>query len=57
MLLTPYPVEARIDPGATIADDDAAALIFEDALRDFLHARLSNEASSLSDLTRIGGPV
>jgi ATP-dependent exoDNAse (exonuclease V) beta subunit len=46
LLLTHYPVEARIDPGAAIADDDAAALIFDDVLRDFLHARLSNEASA-----------
>jgi len=45
LLLTPYPVEARIDPGAVIADEDAAALIFEDVLRDFLHARLSGDAS------------
>ncbi len=44
LLLTPYPVEARIDPGAAIADQDAAALIFDDVLRDFLHARLAGEA-------------
>jgi exodeoxyribonuclease-5 len=44
MLLTPYPVEARIDPGAAIADQDAAALILEDVLRDFLHTRLSGDA-------------
>lgn len=46
LLLTPYPVEARIDPGAAIADEDASTLIFDDVLRDFLHARLSNEASA-----------
>jgi exodeoxyribonuclease-5 len=46
LLLTPYPVEARIDPGAAIADDDAAKLIFEDVLRDFLHAKLSGEAGA-----------
>ena len=46
LLLTPYPVEARIDPGAAIADQDAAALIFEDVLRDFLHARLSGDTGA-----------
>jgi len=46
LLLTPYPVEARIDPGAAVADQDAAALIFEDELRDFLHARLSGDAGA-----------
>ena len=46
LLLTPYPVEARIDPGAAIADQDAAGLIFEDVLRDFLHARLSGDAGA-----------
>jgi exodeoxyribonuclease-5 len=35
LLLTPYPVEARIDPGAAIADQDAAALIFDDACVTF----------------------
>lgn len=46
LLLTPYPVEARIDPGAAIADEDAAALIFEDVLREFLRGRLSGEATA-----------
>ena len=46
LLLTPYPVEARIDPGAAIADQDAAGLIFEDVLRDFLHTRLSGDADA-----------
>ena len=44
LLLTPYPVEARIDPGAAITDEDQAALIFADALHDFLHAKLSGDA-------------
>lgn len=53
LLLTPYPVEARIDPGAAIADEDAAKLIFDDVLRGFLHARLSGEASAIDPVAAL----
>jgi exodeoxyribonuclease-5 len=44
LLLTPYPVEAGIDPGATVADEDEATFLFDEALQRFLHFRLSGGA-------------
>ena len=46
-LIRPYPVEARIDPGATVMDRDQADLVAENVLDDWLRERLSGEASSL----------
>nr|MDA8247717.1 UvrD-helicase domain-containing protein [Rhodospirillales bacterium] len=43
-LLAPWPIEAGLDPGASMADGDAAELLFEDALRGFLLAKLSGDA-------------
>ena len=46
-LIRPYPVEARIDPGATVVDPDQADLVFESVLDEWLRERLSGEASGL----------
>lgn len=43
VLLTPYPVEAGIDPGAAMLDQDAADLLFEDECTAWLRERLSGE--------------
>jgi ATP-dependent exoDNAse (exonuclease V) beta subunit len=40
-LLRPYPVEAAIDPGASILDQTEANLIFDDVLDRWLRSRLS----------------
>jgi exodeoxyribonuclease-5 len=45
-LLAPYPLEACLDPGATVADQDAAELIFEEVFDAFLRARLSADADA-----------
>jgi ATP-dependent exoDNAse (exonuclease V) beta subunit len=44
ILLTPWPVEAGIDPGAAVADAAAADLLFDDVLQEALRERLSVEA-------------
>ena len=46
-LIRPYPVEASIDPGATVMDADQAALAFEHVLDEWLRERLSGEACGL----------
>lgn len=40
-LLKPYPVEADIDPGASILDPAQAALLFEDVFEEWVRDRLS----------------
>lgn len=40
-LLTPYPVEAGIDPGAAMLDQGSSDLLFEDVYMSWLRARLS----------------
>ena len=40
-LIRPYPVEAGIDPGATVMDRDQADLVAENVLDDWLRERLS----------------
>lgn len=42
-LLTPYPVEAGMDPGATIMDRDAAEVMFGEIVDAWLRERLSGE--------------
>ena len=42
-LLTPYPVEAGMDPGAAIMDRDAAEAMFAETLDVWLRERLSGE--------------
>ncbi|TPG53646.1 ATP-dependent endonuclease [Roseomonas nepalensis] len=43
MLLAPYPVEAGIDPGAALLDQDAAELMLDDEFAGWLRDRLSGE--------------
>ena len=45
MLLTPWPVEARTDPGATVADAGEAALLFDETLQDVLRERLAGDTA------------
>jgi ATP-dependent exoDNAse (exonuclease V) beta subunit len=42
-LVKPYPVEAGIDPGATIIDPDAANLAYEDLVLAWLSARFGRD--------------
>ena len=49
MLLTPYPVEARIDPGATMLDQAGTDLLLEDVYMAWLRTRLSGQ-QKLDDL-------
>ena len=46
-LITPYPVEADIDPGATVMDRDQADLGFLEIVDTWLREELSGEASGL----------
>ena len=46
-LIRPYPVEAGIDPGASVMDRDQADLVAENVLDDWLRESLSGEASGL----------
>ncbi len=46
-LIKPYPVEANIDPGATILDSGEADLAFQEILDDWLRKRLSSDDASL----------
>jgi exodeoxyribonuclease-5 len=41
ILLTPYPVEANIDPGAVVLDRAESDLLFEETLKDWLRDRLN----------------
>lgn len=50
-LLRPYPVEAGIDPGATVLDPDDATLIFDDVLDSWLRARLSGSRTDEDVIT------
>ena len=42
-LLTPYPVEAGMDPGAAVMDRSAADVLFEEVFEAWLRDRLSGE--------------
>jgi hypothetical protein len=42
-LVKPYPVEARIDPGATIIDPEAADLAYQDLVQAWLSARFGRD--------------
>lgn len=46
-LITPYPVEANIDPGASVMDPAQADLTFEDSVDRWLRDTLSDESGSL----------
>jgi len=45
-LLTPYPVEAGMDPGAAVTDRAAADALFNEVLENWLRDRLSGELRS-----------
>lgn len=46
-LITPYPVEANIDPGATVMDAGQAELIFQELTERWLREELDGEAGGL----------
>ena len=46
-LITPYPVEADIDPGATVMDRDQADLLFVEIVDSWLREELSGETGGL----------
>ena len=46
-LITPYPVEADIDPGATVMDRDQADLVFVEIVDTWLREELAGEAGGL----------
>ena len=46
-LITPYPVEADIDPGATVMDRDQADLVFVEIVDSWLREELSGETGGL----------
>ncbi len=54
-LLRPYPVEAGIDPGASILDPDEATLIFEDVLTKWMRERLSGHDMEADIITAMVG--
>lgn len=43
MMLRPYPVEAAIDPGAAMLNQDEAELLFEEEVTEWIRGRLSGE--------------
>lgn len=45
-LLKPYPLEAGVDPGATIADPEIAAMAFDEAVDGWMRDRLNEDAPS-----------
>ncbi|MDW9481689.1 AAA family ATPase [Sinorhizobium meliloti] len=54
-LLRPYPVEAGIDPGASILDPDEAGLIFQDVLRKWMRERLAGHDMERDIITAMVG--
>ncbi len=46
-LIKPYPVEANIDPGATVMDRDQADLAFAEIIESWLRQELEGESESL----------
>lgn len=46
-LIRPYPVEANLDPGASIMDPDQAKLAFMDIVQTWLREQLDGEASGV----------
>jgi ATP-dependent exoDNAse (exonuclease V) beta subunit len=49
-LVQPYPVEANVDPGATVLDAAAAALAFDDAFDAWLVERLGGDRPDPDDV-------
>lgn len=56
-LVKPYPVEARIDPGAAIVDPSAAELAYQDLMEAWLSARFGRDrgAEGLGRIPPIAG--
>ena len=46
-LIAPYPVEADIDPGASVMDRDQAELVFAEIMDNWLREELGNEEGGL----------
>lgn len=46
-LMRPYPVEANIDPGASIMDPDQEKLVFMDIVQEWLREQFDGEANGL----------
>ena len=46
-LITPYPVEADIDPGAAVMDRDQVDLVFDELIDAWLREELASEAGGL----------
>ena len=46
-LIRPYPVEANIDPGATVIDENQADLVFDEIVDAWLREELAGEAGGL----------
>lgn len=46
-LIKPYPVEADIDPGATVMDRSEANLVFQEVIDRWLHETLSDDRQEL----------
>ena len=56
-LITPYPVEADIDPGATVTDPDQADLAFREITDAWLRERLTDEDGGLLAELVLRNPV
>lgn len=54
-LLRPYPVEASIDPGASILDPNEAGLIFQDVLDRWMRERMSGHDMDQDIITAMVG--
>lgn len=46
-LIVPYPVEANVDPGASVMDPDQAKLAFVDIVQEWLREQLDGDADGL----------
>ncbi|WP_457281012.1 UvrD-helicase domain-containing protein [Polaromonas sp. P5_D5] len=46
-LIAPYPVEANIDPGASVMDPDQAKLVFIEIVQEWLREQLNGDANGL----------
>lgn len=46
-LIAPYPVEANIDPGASVMDPDQVKLVFIDIVREWLREQLNGDTGGL----------
>ena len=56
-LITPYPVEADIDPGAVVMDGDQADLAFTEVVDSWLRSELAGEGSGLLEELVVHDPT